>query len=88
MAPESGNGRVTNKDLFTAITDLRKELKSDINDVQNDVSDLVEKRGELSSRVTRVETQQKNLTIAVRAWNIGNSVIAGTAALFAWIRTI
>ena len=79
---------VTNTQLFDAITDLRKELKSDIKDVQNDVSDLVEKRGELSNRVTAVETRQKNLTIAVRAWDIGNSAIAGATALFAWIRTM
>lgn len=72
------NGRVTNRDLYNVITDLRKEMKEDIKDVRDDV-------GDISQRVTAVETKTDNLSKRVSFWDAGNSagvIVAGILAYF------
>jgi hypothetical protein len=73
----SGNERVTNRDLFDAITDLRKELKRDIAGVATE-------QHEQAERLSVVETDVKHLNRRVTAWDIGNSVVAGIAGILAY----
>jgi hypothetical protein len=86
--PENG-GRVTNRDLYDTMTDLRKEIKGDLKDgiseVKEEVQCLDDSIGDLSNRVVKVETENHNLKRQVGAWNIGNTVgvlIAGALAYF------
>lgn len=83
--PPSSSGRVTNKDLFTAITDLRKELKADIKQVDGRIDDLVEDRGDLKERVTVIETEHKSLVKRVSAWDIGNTIGVLVSGALAYI---
>lgn len=79
------NGRITNRDLFDAITDLRKELKADINCVDQRIDHLVEDRGNLSERVAKAETDLEHLNRRVTGWDAGNTlgvIVAGILAYF------
>ena len=73
------------KAVYDLVDATRKELKSDINAVDERIDKLVEDKGELSERVAVVETKTKNLNRRVGAWDIGNSIgvlIAGILAYF------
>jgi hypothetical protein len=81
----TNNGRVTNRDLYEAITDLRKEVKGDIKDVRDDVSDLDERVDGFTERVVAVETKTNSLSKRVGAWDAGNTIgviVAGILAYF------
>jgi len=85
MAPDNGNGRVTNRDLFEYLETLRKELKEDIGCVDARIDTLVEKRSVLSERVTKTETEIANLSKRVNFWGAGNSlsvIVAGILGYF------
>jgi len=73
------------KAVYDLVDATRKELKSDINAVDERIDKLVEDKGVLSERVAVVETKTKNLNRRVGAWDIGNSIgvlIAGILAYF------
>jgi transposase len=85
MPSGSNSNRVSNKDLYDAITRLRLELKEDIGCLDSRVDDLVKERGEMAQRVVAAETIIKSLNRRVSAWDIGNTVgvlFAGILAYF------
>jgi len=89
MAADEGNGRVTNREIYDLLTDLRKEFKADIKCVDDRIDILVEKRSELSQRVIENKTRLDYIDKKVNILGAGDSlgvIVAGILAYFG-IRT-
>lgn len=79
------NGRVTNNQLFDAITDLRKELKGDIEKLDDRIDSLAEKRSDLQRDVASNQVAIDQLNRRVTSWDVGNTIgiiVAGVLAFF------
>lgn len=83
----NGNGRVTNRDIFEAIENLRREVKSDIKEVREEVQCVDQKveaategRAALRERVSALEVKCQTQSDKQRTWDLANSVAAAIAA--------
>lgn len=90
MPDVNGNGRVSNRDIFEAIENLRKEVKGDIREVRTEVQcvdqkvDLaVEARAGIRERVSALEVRCDANENKQRNWDLANSVGAAIAAILA-----
>lgn len=89
---DNGNGRITlalvgqKVDQQTSmLQEFRDEIREYIRSNDARVSCIERDHAELEKEHTRTETKLENLEGQVKAWNIGNSVVAGVAALLAYL---